>query len=387
MKNIENNEKTYIGVLTNHEDPSVNNNLVSLLNELCTGKNVDTIKKFHFIFTGGTFGRIILGTDKNITPVNKNAVSVLLNECCVTCLPGYEKGGVTILSYFITQRICSIIWAFFSPKGHHWRRPESLAQLRLCDQWNVKRLMNPGSVRRWFYNEADTDVNRNIHLCPPMLVLREGARKGETTYIFSKETISIKNNDYFYYKIKGIKEKKKEGSQETEIKIDDITEHVNKFQEPENFPIKFKDMTIALIAHDEMKGRMISFAIDHEWELRKFGTILATGTTGREVSAATSRKISDKMHRYHSGPKGGDIEIATEILFGRCHIVIFFVDPLHPHPHIDDIRTVFEACMIQRGVMMITNEMHAREFMSTVVRGKDAFTDPKALTRHKTVTS
>jgi len=135
-------------------------------------------------------------------------------------------------------------------------------------------------------------------------------------------------------------------------------------------PKRFDEMTIALIAHDEMKSRMIEFAIDHEQELEKFKTILATGTTGREVAAATSKKIDDKMVRYHSGPKGGDIEIAIAILNGYCDIVIFFIDPLRPHPHIEDIRVVFQACMLKDQVVMITNEMHAREFMSRVVRGK-----------------
>jgi len=129
-------------------------------------------------------------------------------------------------------------------------------------------------------------------------------------------------------------------------------------------------MTIALIAHNEMKNRMVEFAVDHEHELNQFGTILATGTTGREVCAATSRDITKKMVRHHSGPKGGDIEIATAVLLDHCDIVIFFVDPLSPHPHIDDIRVVFQACMVSDRVVMITNEMHAREFMSRAVRGK-----------------
>lgn len=133
-------------------------------------------------------------------------------------------------------------------------------------------------------------------------------------------------------------------------------------------------MTIALIAHNEMKSRMIDFAIDHQTELNRFGTILATGTTGREVASATSRTIDEKMVRHHSGPKGGDIEIATAILYNKCDLVIFFVDPLNPHPHIEDIRTVFQACMVNDQVVMITNEVHAREFMSRVVRGNDSLT-------------
>jgi methylglyoxal synthase len=127
-------------------------------------------------------------------------------------------------------------------------------------------------------------------------------------------------------------------------------------------------MTIALIAHNEMKERMIEFALDFERELGRFEYILATGTTGREVEA-NARSLHDKIYRFHSGPKGGDIEIATEVLFGRCHVVIFFIDPLNPHPHIEDIRVVLGACMLQPHVRMLTTEAQAREWMRRVIRG------------------
>jgi hypothetical protein len=40
------------------------------------------------------------------------------------------------------------------------------------------------------------------------------------------------------------------------------------------------------------------------------------------------------------GYRGERYKIATEILFNQCNVVIFFIDPLHPHTHIDDIRAV-----------------------------------------------
>lgn len=84
----------------------------------------------------------------------------------------------------------------------------------------------------------------------------------------------------------------------------------------------------------------------NETLLSKFKGILSTGTTGLEVINACRRlRETDKDIRCLSGPKGGDIEIATEILFNGCHIVVFFIDPLRPHPHIDNIRVVFSACM------------------------------------------
>jgi methylglyoxal synthase len=348
---------TYIGVLTNHDDDAVNKNLVDLLNQLYVSDSV-RLGHFHFLFTGGTYDRVVLGKNPNIKPINPRTEDFLINTCGVTRLPGYQDGGVTMLSYFITRGLCSIMWQFFSPKGYHWRRPEALAQIRLCDQWHVKRLMNKRSVEMWFTKEAGEDYKRNLQDVPPRLVLREGAKRGATIYRFA-----VDEARRFCFEIK---EETEQG--QNPLPIGDLVAHVRE----KGLPRSFEDMTIALIAHDEMKDQMISFAVDHEWELSKFGTILATGTTGREVLAATSR-LHESMHRYHSGPKGGDIEIATEILLGRCHVVIFFIDPLNPHPHIDDIRTVFEACMIRDKVLMITNEMHAREFMTRVVRGNTGF--------------
>lgn len=126
---------------------------------------------------------------------------------------------------------------------------------------------------------------------------------------------------------------------------------------------------VALISHDEMKARMIDFVIDYEHELTKFRYIIATGTTGKLIQDA-SPLLAGKIRRYHSGPKGGDIEIATEILFGGCHVVVFFVDPLHAHPHTEDIKVVFGACMVNDEVRILSNEMHARDWMDRVVRGR-----------------
>lgn len=362
-------EKTYIGVLTSHDDRELNESLIEILDEFCSSEdNVKILQNFHFIFTGGTFDRVFHGADDAMNKRNEGKIrtitnhtkEILLTKCGVTRLLPYKKGGVTILSYFITQRLCSIIWPLFSPAEHHLRRPENLAQWRLCDQWQVKRLTNSGSIRAWFYNEAQSDINRNKQTRPLKLILRKGNRQ-QTTYIFEKNT---RDFSFPYYEIKKIQQGKDAGLMDI-----DIIDYIAKHQTPEMFPKEFARMTIALIAHDEMKERMVAFVIEHEWELVKFDTILATGTTGREVSAI-SPAIAEKVYGYHSGPKGGDIEIATEILFGQCHIVIFFVDPLHPHPHIDDIRTVFESCMLQKGVIIITNETHCREFMKEVVRGK-----------------
>ena len=319
--------KTLIGVLASHDDDDINNTLARLLEHL-HHQNSGHLSHYHFLFTGGTFDRIIEGIKKpNVVPVDPTTRGFLKSKCGLTRLPSRTDGGVVILAYLIVEQQCSIVWPFLTPLTAHWLNPENLALMRLSDQWHVKRLMNRGSVEEWFAKEAESDINRNLQNSPPPLIL-------------TKRTITPTKGTWGF-------------------RID---------RKKTTFPDDLSKMTIALIAHDEMKNRMVEFAIDHEPELDRFARILSTGTTGREV-AANTRNLQKKLHRYHSGPKGGDIEIATEILFGDCHVVVFFVDPLHPHPHVEDIRVVFSACMIQDRVRMLTNEMQAREWMQRVVRG------------------
>lgn len=325
----DNDKKTFIALLASHDDDERNNALARLLDQLVQ-KNPKRLSHFRFVFTGGTFNRLIMGSKKpDVEPVDTKTKDFLIDECGVIRLPNRKEGGVTILAYLITQRKISIIWPFFTPLTSHWLTPENLALMRLCDLWHVKRLMNTGSVEEWFEKEAKRDVRRDLQDWPPEFEL-----KGSQLNI---PTIESKGGHY-------------------EINIDTVA-----------IPEKFEDMTIALISHNEMKLRMAEFAIDCEQELEKFHSILSTGTTGRLV-AESAPNLEESIYRYHSGPKGGDIEIATEILFGRCHVVIFFVDPLNPHPHIEDIRVVFGACMIQDKVRMLSNEMQAREWIDRVVR-------------------
>jgi methylglyoxal synthase len=330
-------KKTLIGVLASHDDAQPNASLLATFTHLYNRSHDRPLDNFHFVITGGTWDRLFYGVggQLNLPPLATHVAAWLMDRA--TPLPGVTDGGVILLSYLVSQRQCSIVWPFYAPNAFHWLRHENLAFVRLCDHWHVKRLMNRGSVLMWFDNEAEVDRNRNLQTVPPLLSLTKSPKSVEVREFAPRDRLS---------------------PHKTTTKIRDLVKIEKSFGE----------MSIALIAHDDMKIRMTEFAVDHEAELQKFGTIYATGTTGREVAAATSSSIDSKMVRFHSGPKGGDIEIATHILKGLCDVVIFFVDTMHAHPHIDDIRVVFQACMIKDHVVMITNEMHAREFMSRVVR-------------------
>lgn len=330
-------EKTLIGVLASHDNTKKNESLARLLENLSAKEEKrDLLENFAFIFTGGTYARVI-ESENGVKGVNDDTKDFLLNECGLVRLPPYSKGGVIMLAFLLTQRKVSIIWPFYSPTDPHWIKPENLALMRLCDQWHVKKLMNSSSVEEWFEYEAIYDRERNLQDLLLTLPLK-GNKKSIT---FNKVQNSYNQ---------GI------GKRVECYTVEDRAGANEEFGQ-----------TLALIAHDQMKDRMVDFAVDCERELATFGKILSTGTTGKVV-ADNAQIIADKIKRYHSGPKGGDIEIATEVLVKGCDVITFFIDPLNPHPHIDDIRVVFAACMIQDEVRMLSNEMQAREWMDRVIK-------------------
>src|SRR5690606_3574175 len=93
----------------------------------------------------------------------------------------------------------------------------------------------------------------------------------------------------------------------------------------------FGSQTIALIAPDSLKDEMMAFAAEHFDLLSQFAGRVATGTTGGRLNElAWSRGWpADKawVHRYLSGPLGGDAQIAELVLEHRCQRVAFFEDP------------------------------------------------------------
>lgn len=93
---------------------------------------------------------------------------------------------------------------------------------------------------------------------------------------------------------------------------------------------------IALVAHDAKKQELIAWAKAHEQALAPH-ILFATGTTGSLVQKACP---SLNIQLMKSGPLGGDQQIGARIADGEIDILIFFIDPLSPHPHEADVRAL-----------------------------------------------
>ena len=93
---------------------------------------------------------------------------------------------------------------------------------------------------------------------------------------------------------------------------------------------------IALVAHDAKKPEMIDWVRANAAALGRH-RMWATGTTGRLVREACPELDVTPMK---SGPLGGDQQIGARIAEGQLDVLIFFIDPLSPHPHDVDVRAL-----------------------------------------------
>jgi methylglyoxal synthase len=107
--------------------------------------------------------------------------------------------------------------------------------------------------------------------------------------------------------------------------------------------------SVALIAHDEKKAELASFARRRSGVLSRF-PLIATGTTG----GVLEREVGLEVELLRSGPQGGDLQVGARVAEGRVLAVIFFRDPLTAQPHEPDVSALMRICDVHR-VPLATN--------------------------------
>jgi len=124
--------------------------------------------------------------------------------------------------------------------------------------------------------------------------------------------------------------------------------------------------TIALIAHDNKKGDLAEWARFNRAELAQHD-LVATGTTGRLLTDDLDLPVTC----LRSGPLGGDQQIGARIAEGDVDILIFFWDPLEPHPHDPDVKALLRlavawnipvACNRASADFVISSPLFARRY-------------------------
>jgi len=114
-----------------------------------------------------------------------------------------------------------------------------------------------------------------------------------------------------------------------------------------------KSKNIALVAHDNRKRDLIEWV---EWNYKVLldHHLICTGTTGRKMEETLRRKIAaeksavelKEITLLRSGPLGGDQQLGALITEGKVDILIFFWDPMEPHPHDVDVKALLRIAVV-----------------------------------------
>lgn len=108
---------------------------------------------------------------------------------------------------------------------------------------------------------------------------------------------------------------------------------------------------IALVAHDNRKSDLLEW-VEWNYHILINHKMTCTGTTGKMVEETLKKKsvpdlfMKFKIKKLKSGPLGGDQQLGALIAEGKVDIIIFFWDPMEPHPHDVDVKALLRIAVV-----------------------------------------
>ena len=111
-----------------------------------------------------------------------------------------------------------------------------------------------------------------------------------------------------------------------------------------------KSKNIAIVAHDNRKADMLEW-VEWNYALLSYHKLICTGTTGTKIEEVLTRLSNTKtpappVTKLKSGPLGGDQQLGAKIADGDIDILIFFWDPMEPHPHDVDVKALLRIAVV-----------------------------------------
>jgi len=306
--------------------------------------------EWYLAFTGGTY--------RSLHPEALRGFEDIEAEDRLFCLAPSALGVIQIINLVVYGYLRAVLF-FNDMEDYYADSPQNLCLRRICNHCNVPVFED--------FNSIEYVVKKWAKMKPEELE-KEGKERDDQPDKFPWEEIL----DYYCAHKNRIEEEIKTDQEKpiSELADEGQTDHVLLKVDlaPENRFSQRESETLAVIAHNQMKMRMLNFCLGHMNEILSYRRVLTTGTTGARLKdqykaalkvlgtedegAQNERReawgwqpgesvkdfLDRKIQPFRSGPEGGDIQISSKVIEGTCHRVLFFQDPQTAHPHQFDIR-------------------------------------------------
>jgi methylglyoxal synthase len=114
-----------------------------------------------------------------------------------------------------------------------------------------------------------------------------------------------------------------------------------------------KVKNLALVAHDNRKRDLVEW-VEWNYKILLNHNLICTGTTGLMIEMVVREKLDKEnsenilraITKLKSGPLGGDQQLGAMITEGKIDVLIFFWDPMQPHPHDVDVKALLRIAVV-----------------------------------------
>lgn len=134
---------------------------------------------------------------------------------------------------------------------------------------------------------------------------------------------------------------------------------------------------IALVAHDNRKKDLVEW-VQWNYETLADHELICTGTTGNLIEKVLQEQLEIKkpgapeqlVTKLKSGPLGGDQQLGALITEGGVDVLIFFWDPMEPHPHDVDVKALLRIAVVY-NIPIACNRSSADFVISSPLIGQE----------------
>jgi|GEM_PF-2050836 len=290
------------------------------------------------------------------------------------------EGGVVELAAMVARKDCEVFIFLSDPKDRESDVPENRALQRLCKELKVRLINTLAGAEQWALYEATMlldEWRRKKNKAKKMVPAKwkEGHpnvdERGEPLYpAFTEQTLSLISHDGkkedmvlfvnkhhdFLSQFHRILTTGTTGYLLKLLFADEghqrgILRDARRNVEAARFRRLEEDVWVLRLFFCNKTRRaqlaekaLLRFRSDYKRIEERLEAKEKSWTLSSRPKLTTDQRFVNRIFPLASGPQGGDVLIASEVLNNKCHAVVFFQDPGTAQPHDPDIRLFERTC-------------------------------------------